>query len=678
MRVKLEGIQFNYNSDLTKTGAFNIRRNETQIVRVPEWQPDLPSNYEASPAAYAICGLPTDMTIQASFECDSGLEAPVMVRAIAEFSDHILGDVESREIPNTGSSGFLTFKLPDARVACAGVGIHDIAWRWQFSDQAELWTDFQTTHHRIYTVLARPSDPWEPKSREPSNIHQPWTGVLDYACRWAAGAEGNPDHAAELITKNFFELGEWLVTYGSGESYAFLKFDCTKFLELLNTGIGGNQTVNCDDCATVVSTFANILGCQLSQSSLGLYFYTHPIVLIGAQEFANTSFFYHSVAWKGLGTENDAVFDGSLKIDEDVALPLVPLQPTNLPFGTENEGYRFSLVRSSPHVQPIPNHAEHGLRRRRLGSGYLAQIATSQSESFSELKKIYDFDSWPKADDNESLGSENNKGLADALAREPILPDWEFHSGEHFQDERFSNVFQILLKRRDLSKNELLAVNIYECKKTGEPNINLLEVLGRFEQLNLNRLTEPEVGNLAFVNQDGSVAVFRRERSLAVVRSAGRRQLSVIKIARILDNYLTSHVGESSETNVKRRSIMAHKLGGLKRIFRVDFTGGDPSFTYVGDLNVSKMEDNGNLPDGEHKRVGGTPLKITGRAYVHKGKTFFTFSHEGAPGTFVGELTHDAHGKLIVTGIFSALDDTPRLIAAPADQQEEPWVITKP
>jgi hypothetical protein len=129
---------------------------------------------------------------------------------------------------------------------------------------------------------------------------------------------------------------------------------------------------------------------------------------------------------------------------------------------------------------------------------------------------------------------------------------------------------------------------------------------------------------------------------------------------------------------------MAHKLAELKTIYRIEFSANPPTLTKEGDIDTSGMAENGNLASGNHKPSGGNNIPITGRAFKHQGRTFFTFSHEGgAPGAFIGELTFDKNNKLIVTGTFSVntpqeLEEAVRLKLLPANQQEEPWIITKP
>jgi len=84
MQVILKAIKFNHDP-LSETGdAFNIRRNETEPVNVPEWRRDISVKPEDSPAAYAICETRGHtITIQAQFSSTDISNAKVLVRAVA-------------------------------------------------------------------------------------------------------------------------------------------------------------------------------------------------------------------------------------------------------------------------------------------------------------------------------------------------------------------------------------------------------------------------------------------------------------------------------------------------------------------------------------------------------------------------------------------------------------------
>jgi hypothetical protein len=124
-------------------------------------------------------------------------------------------------------------------------------------------------------------------------------------------------------------------------------FYCTAFLDRLDGGLGYGPYINCSDCAAVVSTFANALGCDLWQSRMGsgLTFELNPILAIGSHVWRPAcgwpGFDMHEVAWEFPCGENERVFDASLRVDADPtpgAPPHLPLLPANLRFGESGDG----------------------------------------------------------------------------------------------------------------------------------------------------------------------------------------------------------------------------------------------------------------------------------------------------------------------------------------------------
>src|SRR5215213_133556 len=187
MQVLLENIAFNHDPDLSKTGSFFLRRNETQVVPIPEWNNNC-SDPTCAPAAYVIAALPATLTMKASVVCDDMSVASIHIQAVESptGSTHILGRVQAIRVNLfNGKSGLVAFQLPDARtrITNAGVSVSNIAWQWQFSTDGQNWTDFQNTQHRIYTVIEMPHKPWKPTSNAQTDIHVPWTEVLDQACK---------------------------------------------------------------------------------------------------------------------------------------------------------------------------------------------------------------------------------------------------------------------------------------------------------------------------------------------------------------------------------------------------------------------------------------------------------------------------------------------------------------
>ena len=419
MSVVLQAIAFNHDPASAATNALNLRKNALEFVNLPEWQRGLSVNPRDSVAAYAIN--PTrgnTITIQAKLATTDADHRTIEVRAIdpgpriAPFSlfqrlvdsrlffvnpqlylalfqsfqresrplpANVLGEVESRQITfgPTGETGFETFRLQNVRIWSVGVGVHNIRWRWQFRrDPSEQWTDFAESLHKIYTVLDIPTLPWQQQPYVPANTQLPWTDVLDFACRWAFGAQ-TIDDAATQITRALNDLGPELFEYecrgigGSHYTHWLLNsFECSRFIERLRGGLGNGNFLNCTDCATIVSTFSNILGCDLWQSRmfpdsiLQPFFALNPLMAIGATVFGQTcgwpGFAFHEVAWKGACTSNEQVFDACVHVDAHLnpsLPPRIPLLPTNMRFGFVGEGQYRDRLASLPgrvHCQPHP------------------------------------------------------------------------------------------------------------------------------------------------------------------------------------------------------------------------------------------------------------------------------------------------------------------------------------
>jgi hypothetical protein len=277
--------------------------------------------------------------------------------------------VKARAVNFTnGKTGFVAFELIDPPVARGRVGLWDVTWRWEYRlGPHHPWREFAVTRHRIYVVLEVPKDPWRQQPHNVGNTALPWAAVLDYACHWADGAM-SPDQAAALVTQGVNALGPGVITYdcpGGGSShYSWGNFDCTAFLDRLHGGAGNGIYVNCSDCATIVSTFANALGCDLWQSKMGWGFALNDLLGIGSSVWQTAcgwgGFSYHEVAWEGACTAQQDVYDACLKVDGDgdpTHAPHVPLLAQDLRFGNPGDLHyrdRLATVAGRPNCNPQP------------------------------------------------------------------------------------------------------------------------------------------------------------------------------------------------------------------------------------------------------------------------------------------------------------------------------------
>jgi hypothetical protein len=405
--LQLDAIKFNHDPSSANRDALSIRRNAAQLITVPEWQRGVSVNPEDSLAAYALRRVRGNtVTIQASFTSSTEL-ASVEIRAVDNVVDppqepgclgiilqflrwliralvgNVLGEAQARTVNFSGTtSGFVDFTLVNHRLPTARVGTHTTEWRWQYRPSPNhSWQDITVSKHRIYLVIDLPTLPWT-QSSDPTDAGLPWTEVLDHACAWASWT-ADPDEAAGAVTRSVYGLGPTLITYdcpgGGSSQYSGGVFACTQFLDRLRGGLGNGIYVNCSDCATISSTFANILGCDLWQSRMGSgFFHLNDILAIGSSVWQpachgspgwHDGFSYHEVAWKAGCTADDAIFDACLQVDGDpdpTTAPHTALQPIDLRFGNPGDGQyrdRLAVPADRGACSPLP-----GTRQRRAVS----------------------------------------------------------------------------------------------------------------------------------------------------------------------------------------------------------------------------------------------------------------------------------------------------------------------
>ncbi len=358
MQITITAIKFNHSADKCAS-ALNIRKNFGTRIPVPEWTIENNANAKA---AYSISDtLGTVISVQAKFLSDAAPNTQIKIRTQGGGD---MGNVAETDItlPN---DDYITLPLTANEFNNIGINIRDISWTWQYKIADGDWQDLGTTNFRIYTLLSAPTfGPWVSLA-DLYNTQLPWTDVLDFACVWAAGLN-DIDEIQKAITEAVYNLGERnpaLIAYdtirGDNNYTIYDTFQCTKFLERLNGGVGNGQKVNCTDCAVIVSSFANILGCYLWQSRMGYNFELRSLRAIGTNiwnvPFAGT-FYYHEVAWKDVCTENTNLYDACLQLNSNTGAGApVPLLPVNIKFGAcaNPAEYRALLTTATPTGCPL-------------------------------------------------------------------------------------------------------------------------------------------------------------------------------------------------------------------------------------------------------------------------------------------------------------------------------------
>lgn len=569
MLLRLKEILFNHDSSSACTDAFNIRKNEQDFLELPEWR-GVSSDPKDSPAAYALIETKgKTLTIKANFTFDGPDKQDVSIRALdANFhqgepfgSDlsqlevellkelkpkaegNVLGQVQATPITlSPGETGFQTFILEDVRIQDAGVGVHDIVWRWQFRvDGTNDWIDLAVTIHRIYTVVRVPKEPWS-QEHKPSNTQLPWIEVLEKACDWAARAM-NVDDAAAMIARCVNGLGPTVIhfdncNHASSHYSDINNFDCTAFLCRLRGKPSHGPRVNCSDCAAIVSSFSNSLGCDLEQSrmypaELLPAFPLRQHLRIGLPEWTNIgAFVYHEVAWEGECRENDELFDACLHVDgDDDPGTLTALLPANLRFGFIGQpGYRFRLVPLGSEGTCLPTPS---LKRRRK----LAPVTSPRAvaEALDAVKDVYAYDSWKSSD---APGTKHF--LVDYFFGDFVLPGWRIVRQRQSGTRGRRPFIQSFWKRAQDVDDVVLRIDFCEGSVWTDARELLLTFLTDFQLPGISlQKDQPEFGDVALAGPEPCVILFATANLAFLIRSVGRAVIPVVtEIAAIINKSL--------------------------------------------------------------------------------------------------------------------------------------------
>jgi hypothetical protein len=290
--IRITHIKFNFDPAAHSADALNIRRDRTHEVAVPEWDESkfLPAQ---SRAAYALA--PTrnrTVFIQCRFEITPALPAQTgtvrargggILGAIAPFTVQFVNGV-SNDTSHTGDPEYV--QIPLRRRRFNAITRSDIRWDWSYQcPKSRLWQEMeQPTRHRIYVVLDVPPAPW---SQTTAQIY-PWTSALDYAIVDAStNSISDRNEAAALIVKRVngeplqYDIWSGRPFYWSGGI-----FDIDAWLG----GFTEGSIVNCYDCAAAITTFSNVVGCQLTYQFHNSFGYLNPVFPIG-RSLCNNPFY---------------------------------------------------------------------------------------------------------------------------------------------------------------------------------------------------------------------------------------------------------------------------------------------------------------------------------------------------------------------------------------------------
>jgi len=219
----------------------------------------------------------------------------------------------------------ITFRLDKSPVET--VNRYDVIVTWSFeAKDDDGWNAIpgatQEAKLRIYGVLGNAIGTAAP--------NLPWVAVVDAATAKIAGATNDASEVRKILVQYVYEEmslrydrrsgASAYTTYPSG--YVSARFDLTSFLKRSRGNV-----VNCTDCASILSSYANMIGAGLHYAIIGYNFSLNPIMGIGSGAYGSPfesgrmGFNYHAV------TTHDAtktINDATLALDGDSDPKLAP------------------------------------------------------------------------------------------------------------------------------------------------------------------------------------------------------------------------------------------------------------------------------------------------------------------------------------------------------------------
>lgn len=364
--MQIEEVHFNHNSGSVVGDAMTICRNAASgAIVAPEWKR---SPVVREPAAYVRDVQVGPVTIKAKFS-GGPANTNVNIRAIDANAPPAqpqpgclgwltwiiqklvsaltgpIGEVAPALVhfDGSGNSGLVTMTLNSPWLTPSGfVSKRSTLWRWQRETGNNVWTDFDTTDHTIYIVLNTPTAPWV-QSGDATQL--PWANALEIACVWALGAK-TQDQAAARITDRVNNVPN--VSYTPATMFGFSDYQLASYLGALS---GGAFVMNCTDAADAVTTFSNLLGCNLAE---GRFFnmQTRAFLTLSGDasnpaDWVSWNWSYHEICWLNDFSSN-TVWDGCLQLDmSNVAGTHVAQLPVKMTFDSPSpDDYKSRLIAS--------------------------------------------------------------------------------------------------------------------------------------------------------------------------------------------------------------------------------------------------------------------------------------------------------------------------------------------
>lgn len=220
-----------------------------------------------------------------------------------------------------GTDGTTTFRLTISPVPAIDRVDLKVAWHFEsknaVGDFVAIPGATQSATFRVYGVLGN--------TQGASSPQLPWVALVDEATHAIGGKATDADGARSILVKHVFkEMGLAYDRRSGASAYTYSTsadgFTNDVFALSSFTKRSYGNIVNCSDCGSILSTYANMIGAELHYCIIGWDFSLNPIEGIGSTTFGSPfdsgrfGFRYHAVTSPDKSAH---IFDATLAVDGD-------------------------------------------------------------------------------------------------------------------------------------------------------------------------------------------------------------------------------------------------------------------------------------------------------------------------------------------------------------------------
>lgn len=312
-----------------KICSIHIRKNAKETWNLPEWKRDRKES-ENAPAVYRLARFQSNddkLEIRATFTIINPTIESIQYQVRVNGGD-VLGMSKTKVVTCTKGTTEHTvfFAFPEAGELLLKKGINkqEISLSWEYAENVQKTADiefirFHLSKHQIYTIFDSVRAPWGSTERTFQNdlgldvrVLYPMTDIYDATIDIVRNIM-TPDVAKSAITNHIYN--SLFYVYNGMWALGLTNYiDVIEFQDyILHASIQDKKNVNCQDCATLVGTIANLYGCYLTYLGLGRNFKVKEIKLIGEEKWrlpegtqGEGYFGYHYIAIDGQYNQNDS------------------------------------------------------------------------------------------------------------------------------------------------------------------------------------------------------------------------------------------------------------------------------------------------------------------------------------------------------------------------------------